>query len=151
MLLRNDSRRGEAAVPAATNRIPQATRMPLQDFAGDTHATTVPEMEHAIDSFIRFLAVERGLSENYQLSTQRSLSEFARWCAVKKKIDNPRAVALPLLSEYLADRKRSGLSASSIKLIVVALKIFFRFLTAKGMVERDPADAVPLPRIERYL
>jgi site-specific recombinase XerD len=38
-------------------------------------------VEHAIDSFIRFLAVERGLSENYQLSTQRSLTEFAIWRA----------------------------------------------------------------------
>src|SRR5206468_1680051 len=45
------------------------------------------EMENAIDSFIRFLAVERGLAENYQLSTQRSLSEFAHWFAVKKQID----------------------------------------------------------------
>jgi integrase/recombinase XerD len=108
-------------------------------------------MEQAIDSFIRFLAVERGLSENYQLSTQRSLGEFARWCAARKRIDNPCDVTLPVLSEYLADRKRSGLSASSIKLVVVALKIFFRFLTGEGAVERDPAEALTLPRIERYL
>src|SRR5205823_11862807 len=90
-------------------------------------------MEQAIDSLIRFLAVERGLSENYQLSTQRSLSEFAQWCAAKKKIANPRAVTLSIISEYLAERKRAGLSASSIKLIVVALKIFFRFLAGQGM------------------
>src|SRR5437762_12388546 len=108
-------------------------------------------VEQAIDSFIRFLAVERGLSENYQLSTQRSLSEFAQWCAANKKINNPRAVTLPVISEYLAGRKRAGLSASSIKLIVVALKIFFRFLAGKGIVERDPAEALALPRIERYL
>jgi integrase/recombinase XerD len=108
-------------------------------------------MEQAIDSFIRFLAVERGLSENYQLSTQRSLGEFARWCAARKRIDNPCDVTLPVLSEYLADRKRSGLSASSIKLVVVALKIFFRFLTGEGAVEPDPAEALTLPRIERYL
>ena len=108
-------------------------------------------MEDSIDSFIRFLAVERGLSENYQLSTQRSLSEFAQWCVTKKKINNPRAVTLPMISEYLADRKRTGLSASSIKLIVVALKIFFRFLTGKQTIERDPAEALALPRIERYL
>src|SRR4029453_8714648 len=108
-------------------------------------------MEEAIDSFIRFLAVERGLSENYQLSTQRSLSEFAHWCRAKKKIDSPRAVTLSLISEYLADRKRPGVCASLIKLIVVALKIFFRFLTAKGLIERDPAEALALPRIERYL
>ena len=42
-------------------------------------------MEDLIDGLIRFLAVERGLSENYQLSTQRSLTEFARWCAKKKR------------------------------------------------------------------
>ncbi len=111
----------------------------------------VHSVEQAIDTFIRYLAVERGLSENYQLSTQRSLSEFARWCRSKKKIDNARAVTLPLVSEYLADRKRGGLSAASIKLIVVALKIFFRFLLGKGDVERDPTEAVALPRIERYL
>ena len=108
-------------------------------------------MEQAIDSFIRFLAVERGLSENYQLSTQRSLTEFVNWCARKHKIDNLRAVTLPLVSEYLADRKRDGLAASSIKLIVVALKIFFRFLAGKGAVIRDPTEALTLPRIERYL
>jgi integrase/recombinase XerD len=108
-------------------------------------------VEQTIDSFIRFLAVERGLSENYQLSTQRSLTEFAQWCCAKHKIDNPSAVSLPLISEYLADRKRSGLAASSIKLIVVALKIFFRFLTGKGSVTRDPTEALSLPRIERYL
>ncbi len=108
-------------------------------------------MDQAIDSFIRFLAVERGLSENYQLSTQRSLSEFADWCAKKHKIDNCSQVSLPLISEYLADRKRSGLSASSIKLIVVALKIFFRFLASKGAVARNPSEALTLPRIERYL
>jgi integrase/recombinase XerD len=79
------------------------------------------------------------------------LSEFAKWCVANKKINNPRAVTLPVISEYLADRKRTGLSASSIKLIVVALKIFFRFLAGKGIVERDPAEPVALPRVERYL
>jgi integrase/recombinase XerD len=108
-------------------------------------------MEDSIDAFIRFLAVERGLSENYQLSTQRSLSEFAQWCSAEKKIAHPRAVNLPMMSEYLADRKRAGLSASSIKLVVVALKIFFRFLAARGIIERDPTEALALPRIERYL
>jgi integrase/recombinase XerD len=108
-------------------------------------------VEQAIDSFIRFLAVERGLSENYQLSTQRSLTEFAQWCARKHKIDRPGEITLSILSEYLADRKRSGLSASSIKLIVVALKIFFRYLASKGAIHRNPTDALSLPRIERYL
>ncbi len=108
-------------------------------------------MEEEIDLFIRFLATERGLSDNYQLSTRRSLSEFASWCASAREITSVRDVAMPLISDYLAFRKRGGLAASSIKLIVVALKIFFRFLAAKGRVERDPAETLTLPRIERYL
>lgn len=108
-------------------------------------------MEQAIDSFIRYLAVERGLSDNYQLSTQRSLGEFAQWAKTSRKIDNPRQINLSILSDYLAERKRGGLSASSIKLIVVALKIFFRYLASKGEIARDPAEALALPRIERYL
>ena len=109
------------------------------------------DMEQGIDDFIRFLAVERGLSENYQLSTRRSLAEFAAWCESKKKIGHLREITLPLISEYLAERKQNGLAASSIKLIVVALKIFFRFLLGKGWVERDPTKTMTLPRIERYL
>jgi integrase/recombinase XerD len=107
-------------------------------------------MSDAVDAFIRYLAVERGLSDNYQLSTERSLREFSRWCE-KRKVDDFRGITLPLLSDYLAERKRGGLSAASIKLIVVALKIFFRFLAGKGLVPRDPTEALALPRIERYL
>src|SRR5256886_13841138 len=108
-------------------------------------------MEQEIDSFIRFLATERGLSENYQLSTRRSLTEFAEWCSSGKKITSVREVTQPLISEYLGARKRSGLAAASIKLIVVALKIFFRFLSGKNAIARDPTETLTLPRIERYL
>ena len=90
-------------------------------------------MEAEIDLFIRFLATERGLSDNYQLSTRRSLAEFATWCGARE-ISAVSEVKLPLISDYLAARKRDGLAASSIKLIVVALKIFFRFLLAKGRI-----------------
>src|SRR3989440_9296220 len=95
-------------------------------------------VEQEIDSFIRFLATERGLSDNYQLSTRRSLTEFAEWCSSAKKIAAAREVTQPVISEYLAARKRRGLAAASIKLIVVALKIFFRFLPSKGSMTRDP-------------
>src|SRR5439155_505324 len=81
-----------AAVGAATLSVEAVAPATTIGLAGDTSAATVCMMEDAIDSFIRFLAVERGLSENYQLSTQRSLSDFAHWCAASKKIDNPHAV-----------------------------------------------------------
>jgi integrase/recombinase XerD len=100
---------------------------------------------------MRYLAVERGLSENYQLSTRRSLAEFAEWSRRRHKLRSAREITIDHITEYLADRKRAGLAASSIKLIVVAVKIFFRFLLGKGAVRRDPTETLSLPRIERYL
>ena len=130
-------------------------------------------MRAAIDDFILHLATERGLSDNYQLSTRLSLEGFAHWLERRKLVQelgetavaqmltagaelpqtNAEAgeVTLEQISAYLAHRKRSGLSASSIKLIVVAIKIFFRWLHARRRVERDVAELMTLPRIERYL
>ncbi|PYJ44161.1 MAG: site-specific tyrosine recombinase XerD [Verrucomicrobia bacterium] len=107
-------------------------------------------METEIDAFIRYLAIERGLSENYQLSTRRSLTDFAQWCG-HHHLHSGAQVAVDHLTDFLSERKRSGLSASSIKLIVVALKIFFRFLLGRRMISRDPSETLSLPRIERYL
>ncbi len=108
-------------------------------------------MQSAIDDFILYLATERGLSDNYQLSTRRSLEEFAEWLSRTKQIAGPCDVTLALIGDYLAHCKRKGLSAASIKLVVVALKIFFRFLHARRRIESDPAETLPLPRVERYL
>ena len=60
-------------------------------------------------------------------------------------------MALLDISDYLAHRKRLGLSAASIRLVVVAIKIFFRWLQARQRVEADIAETLPLPRTERYL
>ena len=108
-------------------------------------------MEQEIDLFIRFLATERGLSENYQLSTRRSLSEFGTWCAGAREVTTAEKVTRPMISDYLALQKKRGQAAASIKLVVVALKIFFRFLLGKGRINRDPTETLTLPRIERYL
>ena len=108
-------------------------------------------MEEAIEQFILYLATERGLSENYQLSTRRSLEEFAGWLSRVKHVTTPDAVTVGCITDYLAHSKKRGLSTSSIKLAVVAIKILFRFLLARGVIKADPAEYIPLPRVERYL
>ncbi|MEO8352337.1 MAG: site-specific tyrosine recombinase/integron integrase [Chthoniobacteraceae bacterium] len=122
-------------------------------------------MRDDIEDFILYLATERGLSENYQLSTRLSLEGFAQWFE-RRKSGVGEGVEIPAdsrpgfpssdveqqnISDFLAHKKRLGLAAASIKLVVVALKIFFRWLTVRGRIASDPAELLPLPRIERYL
>jgi integrase/recombinase XerD len=109
------------------------------------------DLAEAIDQFILYLATERGLSENYQISTRRSLEEFAEWANKRKQLFSPHQVGLADLTEYLASEKERGLAPASMKLIVVALKIFFRFLKMHSMTERDPAELLALPRLTRFL
>ena len=106
-------------------------------------------MKEHVETFLAYLAIERGLSENYQLSTQRSLETFVDWVA--KQGLELKAVEPGNITEYLAGRKRSGLAAASVKLEAVALRIFFRFLAIKKILPQDPAENLPTPRIERYL
>ena len=107
-------------------------------------------MQEAIDSFLLFLATERGLSTNYQLSTRASLERFVEW-ASQRGISEAKKVSQPLLSEFLIAEKKRGLSVTSVKIEAVALRIFFRFLTARGMIPEDPAEKLPIPRIPQTL
>jgi integrase/recombinase XerD len=109
------------------------------------------DFAEAVDCFILYLATERGLSENYQLLTKRSLEKFADWAGTAKGYSSPREIELSVLTEYLGTEKERGLAPGSMKLVVVALKIFFRFLKMRLMIDRDPAELLPLPRLAQFL
>ena len=109
------------------------------------------DFAEAIDQFLLYLATERGLSDNYQLSTRRSLEELANWANTTKQIHSPIRIVTADLTEFLGYEKAKGLAPASMKLVVVAIKVFFRFLRIRSLVGNDPAELLPLPRLVRYL
>jgi len=106
-------------------------------------------VEAEADGFILFLATERGLSTAYQLSVRQTLDALAEYLRIKR---------LPLsdvgtdeLSGFLLDRKNSGLAASSLRITTVHLKVFFRWLAARGKLPMDPAEPLHAPRPDQTL
>ena len=63
-------------------------------------------MQHRIDDFIKFLAIERGLSEAYQLSVHQTLQSLADWMDQRKLAINE--IGTDELSEFLNQRKAEG-------------------------------------------
>lgn len=109
-------------------------------------------MEREINRFIRFLAVEKGLSENYQISVRRALEAFANWIERKSGVISPGDVTLAHLTAYLAHRRlEDRLAASSLRVNLIALKIFFRHLAARGDIPADLAEQVDSPKLAKYL
>ena len=106
-------------------------------------------MEASSDSFIRYLATERGLSEAYQLSVRRTLDALAGW--LKKRNKPLTDVGTDELAAFLSHRKKEGLNAASLRITTVHLKVFFRWLALKGKLEMDPAEPLLAPRPDQTL
>lgn len=102
------------------------------------------------DSFLLFLAAERGLSVNYRLSVQRTLARFADWCAEHRHA--PADVDEPLLAEYHRWlRSECRLSASSCRVAMVHLRQFFRYLAREKVLPTNPAALLQCGRAGRPL
>ena len=98
-----------------------------------------------IDSFILFLATERGLSSAYQLSVRRSLETLADW-AVDEGATTWQAIDTRCLQEFLSRQKQRGLEASSLRIAIVHIRIFFRFLVHRDFLSEDPSEPLLSPR-----
>lgn len=106
-------------------------------------------MEQETDAFILYLATERGLSAAYQLSVRQTLDALAGWLEGKRL--RLRDVGTDDLTEFLGARKDAGLAASSLRIATVHLKVFFRWLAARGKLPMDPAEPLLSPRPEQTL
>lgn len=106
-------------------------------------------METSTDRFIRFLATERGLSDAYQASVRQTLDALAGWMKTKGK--ELKEIGTDELAAFLMQRKTEGLNAASLRITTVHLKVFFRWLAAKGKLEMDPAEPLLAPRPDQTL
>jgi integrase/recombinase XerD len=109
-------------------------------------------MEASTDRFIRFLATERGLSDAYQTSVRQTLDALAGWMKLQSTGNSElREMGTDELAAFLSQRKAKGLNAASLRITTVHLKVFFRWLVAKGMLEMDPAEPLLSPRPDQTL
>lgn len=108
-------------------------------------------MAPQIDAFILHLAAERGLSVNYQTLVQQVLERFVAWALRERKRGTVADVITQDITDYLLFRKSDGIAASSLRIELVALKIFFRWLALRGHRQGDPAEPVLPPRVEMRL
>ena len=106
-------------------------------------------MEKSSDAFIRFLATERGLSDAYQMSVRQTLDALAGWMKARGK--PLEEIGTDELAAFLSQRRIEGLSAASLRITTVHLKVFFRWLAIKGGLEMDPAEPLLAPRPDEHL
>ena len=106
-------------------------------------------MNELIERFMMYLAAERGLSTAYQLSVRQTLEMLSRWLEEQKV--SIADVQAETLQGFLASLQQSSHSRSSCRVMMVHVRIFFRWLQSRGFLAQDPAALLETPRPELRL
>jgi integrase/recombinase XerD len=103
----------------------------------------------AINTFLNYIKVEKGLSGNTVLAYRRDLKKLAAYAA-KRKLDL-RSIQPDDLVGFLAELYQQKLDSRSVARHLVTVRSFFRFAMREGMVEADPTLTLESPRTRRSL
>jgi integrase/recombinase XerD len=108
-------------------------------------------MQHdaAASSFINYVRIERGLSQNTLHAYATDLTKFIEF--LKKRKTPIAAVKRDDVVDFLAGLYRSGLDSRSVARHLVTVRNFFRFLVTDGIVEGDPTINLESPKIRQSL
>jgi integrase/recombinase XerD len=104
----------------------------------------------AIEAFLSYAKVERGLSANTLQAYARDLAGFASW-AGKMGRRAPGSVRRAEIQKYMRELRLRGLSPRSISRALATLRVFFRFLRQEGRTRDDPTAEIDGPRVPRTL
>src|SRR3954463_5305395 len=103
-----------------------------------------------LDRFGDFLTLEQGTSPRTLEAYRRDVERLVEYATVKG-VPSPLDVTSRLLREFVYHLKDIGLSPSSIRRNISAVRTYFRFLLADGLVTRDPSERLEAPRRWRTL
>lgn len=90
---------------------------------------------------MEYLTVELGLSANTMQAYERDLRLFCKTLGFKNS-DALVNVNREQITGYMTQLKEKGLAAATIARKLAAIKAFYRFMTAEGYMDANPAEVV---------
>lgn len=91
--------------------------------------------------FLEYLTVELGLSANTRQAYERDLRLFCKTLGFKNS-DALVNLSREQITGYMTQLKEKGLAAATIARKLAAIKAFYRFMTAEGYMDANPAEVV---------
>ena len=113
-------------------------------------------MDEGIANFLSALSVEKGSPNNTLDAYKNDLSQFAAFVRKQTaKSEGPQpgweAVDRPLLLNYMVNLRERSYAPATMARKVAAVKSFFNFLVAEGMLEKSPAEGITGPKVGKSL
>ena len=111
-------------------------------------------MDEQIGHFLNVMSVEKGASGNTVAAYRNDLQQFDVFVTAQNGNGHVRdweALERSLITEYLLSLKRKNYAEATVARKVAAIKSFFQYLQAEGMIRRNPAENLESPRVGRSL
>ena len=106
-------------------------------------------MNERLETYARYLALERGLSPRTVDSYRSDLKLFFAWAAGRKL--EPAKAGRGELDEWLWTERKRGLKPASLFRRAEALKSYFAFELLEGKLDESPAETLRPPRLPARL
>ncbi|MCK4629081.1 MAG: tyrosine recombinase XerD [Sedimentisphaerales bacterium] len=98
-----------------------------------------------IKPFLDYLSIECGLADNTILAYRRDLHRFSLFC-LDTHLTDPRSVGPLDIQHYARFLANEQLASSSIARHLVTVRMFMRYHTLFGIVDRDICNVLETPR-----
>lgn len=110
------------------------------------------QIDRAVDSYLRHVAIERGLSENTVAAYRRDLAGYALWLEEQGVVETADITPVTL-SSFIADRAATQppMAASSLARLQSSVRGLHRFLAREGIEPADPSSNLRPPKQPRRL
>jgi integrase/recombinase XerD len=106
-------------------------------------------MESQVRTYLNYLRIEKGLSDNTIHAYRRDMKKFATFVAQRElKI---KQVSRGDVVDFLSTLYRKGLDSRSVARHLATIRHFFRFLLLEGDVTEDPAANIESPKFRQGL
>ncbi|PWK52796.1 tyrosine recombinase XerC [Pleionea mediterranea] len=112
--------------------------------------TSETRIEHNLERYLAYIAVEKNLSEKTINSYAVTLQAFINFLSARN-IDNSKDVSVHTLRGYLAQLHKQGLKSKSIAQKMSSIRSFFSFLAQQKLIDINPAKGLRTPKIEKHL
>jgi len=107
-------------------------------------------MNDLLDSFLSFLVVEKGLSENTLESYGRDLKKFLLFIE-SRGITSAREIRYGDILDFLTHSREEGLTATTIVRSMVSVKQFFKYLLSEKVLSEDPTAHIKTPKMKKAI
>ena len=111
-------------------------------------------MQQQIDDFLTYLSAERNAAVNTITAYKNDLDQFRQFLeslSVNGSGPSLTSVDLPMLQNYVAAMREREYADATVARKIAAVKSFYSYLTAEGVVTTDPTDTLSSPRVGKRL